>query len=321
LQTHPRIHITCLVRREDAVQELSSHYSNITPILNKGPSPSFLQTLASKADLIINAGGDNIPLICTLLDGISSRATAMSPPLPQLISLTGPRSLIDLSKPITGSLDPASRPWSDVSDAAAILSMPEDRIHAGADQTVIAHSISLGVGTVLVSPGQLYGQGTGLFKIESNSAAYHSAVKARGRAFVIGDGTATWSWTSVRDLGDAVGFLAGRALEQIGAGVNNNNNNNNTQQQIGVNLSGYHFVSTGDLSMMDRALAINERLGLREEEVESISVEAAKKIHPFGHIMWGCGERTRSDKLAALGWKPKETDWKLLMEEKGGARA
>jgi hypothetical protein len=37
--------------------------------------------------------------------------------------------------------------------------------------------------------------------------------------------------------------------------------------------------------------------------------------------MWGCGERTRGDKLAELGWKPKQTDWKALMEEKGGARA
>jgi hypothetical protein len=55
--------------------------------------------------------------------------------------------------------------------------------------------------------------------------------------------------------------------------------------------------------------------------VESISVEEAKKIHPFGHIMWGCGERTRADRLAELGWKANETDWKVLMEEKGGERA
>ena len=71
--------------------------------------------------------------------------------------------------------------------------------------------------------------------------------------------------------------------------------------------------------MMERALAASARLGLAE--VDSISVEEARKIHPFGHIMWGCGERTRGDKLAELGWKPIQTDWKLLMEGKGGARA
>lgn len=306
--TQPSVHVTCLVRRKQAVAELTSGYSNVTPVVNRDPSYSFLKAIAEKADLVINASGDNVPTICALIDGLASQA-ASTPFQPRLISLTGPRSLIDLSQPITGSLKPDSRPWSDMHDAAAILSVPEDRIHAGADQAIIAHSISYGVGTILVSPGQLFGQGEGLFKTESNSAAYYAATKARGRAFVIGDGTATWSWISVHDLGDAVAFLAGMALE-IG---------DCKERQIGVNLEGYYFVQTGDLSMMERALAVSERLGLGS--VESISVEEAKQIHPFGHIMWGCGERTRGDNLAELGWKPKQTDWKVLMEEKGGARA
>lgn len=308
LATLPGVHVTCLVRREEAVAELTSRYSSVTPVVDKYPSNSFLRAMAEKADLIINASGDNVPTICALIDGLASHASSTPFP-PRLISLTGPRSLVDLSQPITGNLKPDSRPWSDIHDAAAILSMPEDRIHAGADQAIIAHSISRGVGTILVSPGQLFGQGEGLFKIESNSAAYYAATKARGRSFVIGDGTATWSWTSVRDVGDAVAFLAGMALEIGDCG----------ERQVGVNHEGYYFVQTGDWSMMERALAVSERLGLGG--VESISVEEAKQIHPFGHIMWGCGERTRGDKLAELGWKPKQTDWKALMEEKGGARA
>ena len=240
--THPSVQVTCLVRREEAVEVLTSQYSNVTPIMTNELPPSFLKATAEHADLIINAGGDNIPEICALLDGIASRPANNDPPLPRLISLTGPRSLVDLSKPITGSLDPSSRLWSDISDAALILSMPENHIHAGADQAIISHSISLGVGMILVSPGQLYGQGSGLFKTESNSAAYYAATKSRRRAFVIGDGTATWSWTSVRDLGDAVVFLAGMALGFEG---------HDKQRQIGVNLQGYHFVQTGDLSMME----------------------------------------------------------------------
>jgi nucleoside-diphosphate-sugar epimerase len=307
--THPHVHITCLIRKEEAATVLTSKYTNVTPVVSQGPSPTFLTALASKADLIINASGDNIPAICALLDGLASQHAAADPPHPRLISLTGPRSLIDLSQPITGTLNPNSRPWSDFDDAASILSMPADRMHADADQAIVAHSITRGVGTILVSPGQLFGQGEGLFKNESNSAAYYAAVQARGRSFVIGDGTATWSWTSIRDLGDAVVFLAGLAL---GLG-------DDGKRQIGVNREGYYFVQTGDLSMMERALAVSERLGLGA--VDSISVEEAKKIHPFGHIMWGCGERTRGDKLARVGWKPKQSDWKGLMEEKGGARA
>jgi nucleoside-diphosphate-sugar epimerase len=318
------VHITCLVRREEAVSELTSHYPNVIALPAAPPSASFLRELASKTDLIINASGDNVAQICALLDGVASASRAASgkeppgshtpTPQPRLIHLTGPRSVIDLSLPITGSLNPSSRPWCDISDAASILSLPKDRMHAGADQAIIAHSISLGVGTLLISPGQLFGQGSGLFKIESASAAYYAAVKARGRAFVIGDGTATWSWTSVRDLGDAVVFLARLAIGVGDCGTSE-------MKQIGVNLEGYYFVQTGDLSMMERAVTVSERLGFGERGVESISVEEAKKIHPFGHIMWGCGERTRGEKLAELGWEAKERDWKALMEEKGGERA
>jgi nucleoside-diphosphate-sugar epimerase len=307
--THPHVHITCLIRREGAAAALTSRYPNVTPLVSQDSSPAFLTAIAARADLIINASGDNVPVICALIDGLASQHAATDPPHPRLVSLTGPRSLIDLSQPITGNLSPDSRPWSDIDDAGSILSMPADRIHAGADQAIIAHSISRGVGTILVSPGQLFGQGEGLFKNESNSAAYYAAAKARRRSFVIGDGTATWSWTSIRDLGDAVVFLAGMALGLGGDG----------KRQIGVNLEGYYFVQTGDLSMMERARAVSERLGLGV--VESIPVERAKKIHPFGHIMWGCGERTRGDRLAELGWEPKQTDWRLLMEEKGGERA
>lgn len=113
--------------------------------------------------------------------------------MPRLISLTGPRSLIDPSGPITGNLRTSSRPWSDTTDAQTILDVAKDRMHAGADQAIVAHSIAKGVGTMLVSPGQLWGQGKGHLQKESNAAFYYATVKSRGRVFVIGEGTATWS--------------------------------------------------------------------------------------------------------------------------------
>lgn len=88
---------------------------------------------------------------------------------------------------------------------------------------------------------------------------------------------------------------------------------------LGINIEGYYFVSAGDLSIIDRVRTISERLGLGD--IKTVSVEAAKQIYPLGHIMWGCGERTRADKLAQLGWEPKDVDWKSLMEEEGGHRA
>lgn len=307
-EKHPDFHIKALIRQESVAEELKSVYPKLDTVVGELSSLPLLTSLASDANFIIHTGGDNVPAVCAMIDGLASRRMPRSP-LPRLISLTGARSLIDLSKPVTGSLDKNSRPWSDVTDAEAILNLSEDRIHAGADKAIIAHSVAKSIGTVLVSPTQLWGRGKGHLKRESNSAIYYSAIVGRGRAFVVGDGTATWSWVSIGDLGDAIVFLMELSLRDGGEG----------SKQIGVNQNGYYFVSTGDLSMAERAEAVNERLGF--ERVDSISAEEAKKIHPMGHIMWGCGERTRADKLAELGWKPKEMNWKALMEEEGGNRA
>jgi nucleoside-diphosphate-sugar epimerase len=308
LKAHPSVRVKALIREERDAKELQSVYSNLTPIIGELSSLSLLISTAAEADFVIHAGGDNVPAVCAMIDGLASRTTTGSP-MPRLISLTGPRSLIDLSNPITGNLRASSRPWSDITDAHTILNVPNDRMHAGADQAIVAHSTAKGVGTMLISPGQLWGRGKGHLKKESNAAFYYATVKSRGRAFVIGEGTATWSWSSIGDLGDAVVFLIEQALKS----------GSERRGQVGVNRDGYYFVRTGDLSMMERAKAVSERLGLGE--VESVSVDAARKIHPFGPIMWGCGERMRSDKLLELGWRPKETDWKALMEEGEGERA
>lgn len=51
-------------------------------------------------------------------------------------------------------------------------------------------------------------------------------------------------------------------------------------RQVGVNENGYYFVRSGDLSLIERAEFVTQRLGLGE--IESVSVDAAEEIHPFG---------------------------------------
>ena len=309
-QTLPNVRVKALIRQEADAKELQAVYPDLIPIIGTLASLSLVKSTAATADFVIHAGGDNVPAVTAMIDGlVSSSIAAANPPTPRVISLTGPRSLINPSLPITGIARSNSRPWSDVSDADAILNLPKERMHAGADHAIVEYSAARGVGTILVSPGQLWGRGKGHLKKESSSALYYATVKSRGRAFVIGDGSATWSWVSVGDLGNAVVFLMEQALT----------NDPETSQVVGVNRDGYYFVRTGDVSLMERAKAVSERLSLGE--VESISVEDSAKIHPFGPIMWGCGERIRSDKLASLGWKPREADWRVLMEEAGGERA
>jgi nucleoside-diphosphate-sugar epimerase len=315
-QTYPDIRIKALIRQEAVARELQAVYPTLVPVIGDLSSLSLLTSTAASVDFIIHAAGDNVPALGAMIDGLASSAAAASapsstdkPPLPRIISLTGPRSLIDPSLPITGIARSSSCPWSDIDDEHTILNLSSERMHAGADHAIVEHSIAQSVGTILVSPGQLWGQGEGLLKKESNAARYYALVKSRGRAFIIGDGSVTWSWVSIRDLGCAVIFLMQlSAMDHF-----------RECQRVGVNRGGYYFVQAGDLSMLERAEAVTQRLSLGS--IESISVEEASKIHPFGPIMWGCGERIRADKLASLGWKSRDLNWRLLMEEAGGERA
>lgn len=307
-KSHPDIHITALVRKEADAEQLQSVYSDLNIIVGSLSSLSLLTYNAAAVDFVIHMSGDNIHAVCAMIDGLASSSTTGGP-MPRLISISGPRSLIDLSLPITGTASPNSHVWSDVDDAHIILSLPKERMHAETDQEIIRYGIAKRVGVMLISPGQLWGRGKGLLKKESHAATYYAAVKRRGRAFVIGDGSATWSWTSIGDLAEAVVFLMEQAIMS----------GDERRVQVGVNEEGYYFVQSGDVSLMERAEAVSKRLGFGE--VETISVEVAAKIHQYGPLMWGCGARFRADRLRKLGWRPKDIDWRLLMEEEGGERA
>ena len=307
-KTHPEIRIKALIRREEDAKELQSIYSNLEPIVGEISSLSLLTSTAATADFVIHATREDIPAAHALIDGLASSSPG-EPPLPRLISVTGPRSLVDQSHPATGAAETNSSPWSDITDVQTILSLPKERPHAEADRSIVAHSIANGVGTMLVSPGQLWGRGKGHSKKESAAAAYYAAVKSRGRAFVIGDGSVAWSWVSIGDLGEAVVFLMEQALLT----------GDETRRKVSVNEAGYYFVQTGDVSMVERAEAVSKRLGFGD--VESVPPEVTGGYHLFGPLMWGRGERFRSDRLEGMGWTPKEVDWRPLMEEEGGERA
>ena len=303
--THPEAQIKVLIRREEDAKHLQSIHPNLDPVLGSLSDLDILRKTAASVDFVIHATKEDIPAILALIDGLASTPSAL-PFAPRLLSISGTRSLIDLSAPVTGIAPADSRPWSDVGDIKTILSLPKERIHAEADQAIVAHAIARGVGTIRLAPGQLWGRGKGHVKSEgAAAAAYYAAVKKRGRAFVVGDGSVAWSWSSIGDLGEAVIFLMDLALAR--------------DQRVWVNEEGYYLLQTDDVKIRDRADAISKRLGLGE--VESVPAEVAAGYHPFGPLMWGCGANFRADRLGQLGWRPKEFDWRALMEEGGGERA
>ena len=50
-------------------------------------------------------------------------------------------------------------------------------------------------------------------------------------------------------------------------------------------------------------------------EIDKISVDEAKKLHPFAFVLWGGNARSRAERLRMLGWQPKEKSVWDLMEE------
>ncbi|KAK4909388.1 hypothetical protein LTR49_021840 [Elasticomyces elasticus] len=308
-KAHPEIHVKALIRGQSDAQHLSSIYPNLQPIQGDLASLDLLKETAGSVDFVIHAARENIPAAHAFIDGLAS-SFASNPPSPRFISISGTRSLIDLSLPVTGVGKDDAQPWSDIGDVRTILSLPKERPHAEADQSIVAHASASGVGAMLVSPGQLWGRGKGHFRKESAAAtAYYAAVSRHGRAFVVGDGSVAWSWSSIGDLGDAVTLLFDQAMSIRYA----------EQPRVGVNEEGYYLVRTDEVKMKDRAEAISKRLDLGE--VERLGVEVAAELHPFGPIMWGSGATFRADRLRSLGWRPKEFDWRMLMEEEGNGKA
>lgn len=82
-KAHPDIHITALVRKESDAKALQEARSNFTPIIGT-LSQHLLASSAAAADFIILAGGDDIPAVCAMIDGIASSRTP-EPTVAQLI--------------------------------------------------------------------------------------------------------------------------------------------------------------------------------------------------------------------------------------------
>lgn len=102
---HPDIQITALVRKESDAEQLQSVYPNLLIVIGTLTSLSLLTSSAASADFVVHMAGDNLPAVCAMIDGLASSSTGRH--LPKIISISGPRSLIDRSLPVTGIASPS----------------------------------------------------------------------------------------------------------------------------------------------------------------------------------------------------------------------
>ncbi|OBT60807.1 hypothetical protein VE03_09902 [Pseudogymnoascus sp. 23342-1-I1] len=310
-KAHPELSIRALVRSEEHADVLRNFYgSAVTPVIGSLEDSDLLRLEASKASIIVQAAPGVDTAIAALIEGATlnpSNKSAKESDRPVFVHISGSSNI---SHPVLGELLP--RVYSDVDDLADILALDPRRIQVPYENAIRALSKEKNVRSVIISPPTILGHGKGAIKTETFQVGWYNAIIENGASFLLGKGTNVWSTVSISDLGRAILFIIDEILK-------------GEQSRIEYGDSGYYWVEAFEVSLMDRAKAIGERL-FEEEKIETPDVEfksleeVTSKWSVYMGYLVGSSSRIKADKLKALGWKPLDFDWKVLVEEKGGKR-
>lgn len=152
------------------------------------------------------------------------------------------------------------------------------------------------VRTAIISPGKLYGVGTGPVKKHSIPIV-PSSIIINGGGFQIGTGVATMGAVHVLDLARLYLLLIGEALKPNGGSAD-----------WGVN--GYYFAVADEVSVAQHSSIVAEELAalghIKSKEVSVYTIERVAEIHPILPYPFGASTRARSSRAKKLGWKPVE---------------
>ncbi|KAI2602120.1 hypothetical protein GGR54DRAFT_536642 [Hypoxylon sp. NC1633] len=300
LQAFPDAIYSALVRTNEQAAAITSAHPAVKPVIgDMSSSSSEAVTAAAKAaDIVIDIAGDNEAGIRHILAALASK-----PEKGTLIHVSGITCLLDPANLNLGHAAP--RVYSDEKDKAEIVSLGPEREHVVLDQSIMRAPEETGVKTVILSSCQIMGNGTGSWKKESFGHGFVKTILGRGKGFVVEKGGNVWSWCCVRDVASSIVFVLGKIL--------------NESRGISYGKDGYYFVQTGEVSFREQAQAVATKLNqlgkLETDAIDELTVAKATEIHPYAGLLWGASCRSRADRLKAMGWVPKETDWRALMDE------
>lgn len=149
----------------------------------------------------------------------------------------------------------------------------------------------------LVSPGKLYGVGTGAVR-QFTIPFMSSPIIHYGAGFMIGSGVATMGTIHVLDLARLFVLLIGEALKPNGGAAD-------------WGVEGYYFGVSDEVSVADHVRIIADELAklghIKSNKVEVLSIAEVEKIHQFLPYPFGANTRAVSTRAKKLGWKPVES--------------
>jgi nucleoside-diphosphate-sugar epimerase len=235
------------------------------------------------------ADADHNRVVLSLLSGIQKTGA--------YIQLSGAASISDSSN---GLGQPTTKKWSDVADLSEITTFDHSHWHAVTDQLVLSEGKEQGIRTAIVVPPAVYGAGQGeIRKTSMGLTWYVDAVKKRGRGFTLGEGKNVSSVVHVRDLSAALILLVEEAVKE-------------RDGKADWGEKGWYYVDGGEYVFGEVAGMIVKEMvkrGLMEgEEVDRLSAEEGKAVHPYAELLWGVNMRVSGERVRGLGWKPKMGD-------------
>ncbi|MCJ1372952.1 hypothetical protein MMC20_004178 [Loxospora ochrophaea] len=290
---HPDFDITVLVRKPEQVDLVKKAFPSVKTIIGDLDSKELLASEAEKADIVLQmANGDHEGASFAIIDGLARSKKGT------FIHMSGSANLVDFAAPL-GVLVP--KVYADIDDAAEILSLPPERLHAALEQKIVSESERLGVRTAILSPPMIFGLGRGPGTTIRHSQAYTEAVLSRGRAFVINTGENMIGYCDISDVSSAVETLVGEALKSSAS----------SEHKGYWGRDGYVFSVGGETPFKAHATWVAQELSSRglidSAEIEHVPIEEVTKYHQWAGIMWGGNVRPRAQKLETLGWKPERS--------------
>ncbi|KAF3061281.1 hypothetical protein GL218_03982 [Daldinia childiae] len=309
--------ISVLLRGADRAAKLTSTYgSRVKPILYKDID-DLDGTIAAAAqhDIVINTTlGFHPASIQAVVRGLAQRKAATGRDV-WLIHTSGTSNFCDT--PITKKwLEPEGREFDDVKDD--IYGYEKDReVKEGpyhqrtAEIGAVDLALELGVKSIVINSGTIYGRGTGLFNKRSIQVVlFVRAVLQLKKGIILGDGKGVWDHVHVEDLADLYLIVLERIIAKGGEGVPSG------KKGIIFSGNGRHQWLDVAQGVADAAFAEGQ---IPSNKLENLTLTEATKYMMGGDVPEEFVEkavvsnsRTVASVAKSLGWKPTrgEEAWK-----------
>ncbi|KAH6662798.1 hypothetical protein B0J14DRAFT_610217 [Halenospora varia] len=299
--SHPEWNLVLLVRKQDDSGTISRIWPDVRIVIGSLDDHTLLVEEAGKADVVLQmASADHPASAKSLIQGLANHR----PEKGTYIHTSGTGLLHSIPNGY-GQLD--TKVYSDLYSINEITSLPITASHRDADIAVLESGTKYGVKTAIIGPSTIYGVGEGPVKRDSIQIPWLvEGILKRGRGFTVGEGKNVWNDVHVDDLAAGYVLLAEQALLPGGG-------------KADWGREGYYFPESGEHSWGDITVFVVKLLRLRglleSEEVDELTVEQAREVHPWAESLWGGNSRSKGDRMRALGWEGRgKSVWECLEE-------